>query len=100
MKAMKSDYAFRPTVRAHSTDSAFGVDRIWDKLRGAVVSEYTPAGFTVVDPDGNLMTPSEIAQMLNELICGMRQIRNWIESENKPGEWTAEIYELAGKLLP
>lgn len=28
-----------------------------------------------------------------------RKIRQWIESEEKPGEWTAEIYELAGKAL-
>jgi len=35
-----------------------------------------------------------------ELENGLRLMRRWIESEEKPGEWTAEIYDLAGKLLP
>lgn len=29
----------------------------------------------------------------------LRQIRRWIEAEDKPGEWTAEVYDAAGKAL-
>ena len=34
-----------------------------------------------------------------EMQSAFRQIRRWIEAQDMPGEWTAEIYELAGRML-
>jgi hypothetical protein len=70
------------------------------------MSRYTMDAQDIYDEDRPLRD-TDIVDRLNEqdeaidsLHALLRQIRRWIESENKPGEWTSEIYAIAGKALP
>lgn len=71
----------------------------------------------VVDTAGHVQSAERCAQLMNDrdairillarraadvarLEAVLRQIRRWIEAEERPGEWTAEVYAAAGKALP